>query len=70
MAKESGIVVKEMPFPEKDLGNIEEAFICNTSAEVIPVIAFDTFQVGTGMPGPVTLQIHKTFQTEITALKG
>jgi D-alanine transaminase len=70
MAKESGIEVKEMPFPEKDLGNIEEAFICNTSAEVIPVIAFDTLQVGSGMPGPVTLHIHKTFQTEITALKG
>jgi D-alanine transaminase len=31
-AKESGIPVKEEPFPEKDLDKIQEAFISNTSA--------------------------------------
>jgi D-alanine transaminase len=69
-AKESGIVVKEVPFPEKDLDTIQEAFISNTSSEVTPVSAFETMQVGTGMPGPVTLQIHKKFQDEIIGLKG
>lgn len=69
MAKESGIVVREMPFPEKDLVRIEEAFISNTSAEVTPVIAFESLRVGNGMPGPVTLQIHKKFQSELIALK-
>jgi D-alanine transaminase len=68
-AKESGISVKEVPFPEKDLGKVQEAFICNTSAEVTPVTAFETLQVGTGKPGPVTLQIFNKFQTEIIALK-
>ena len=70
MAKDSGIEVKEVPFPEKDLGRIEEAFICNSSAEVTPVTSFDTIQVGSGMPGPVTLLIRKKFQKEITTLKG
>jgi D-alanine transaminase len=69
-AKESGIPVKEEPFPEKDLGKIQEAFITNTSAEVNPVTFFDTIQVGSGLPGPITLQIHKKFQTEIAGLKG
>ena len=69
-AKESGIMVKEVPFPEKDLGSIQEAFICNTSAEVTPVIAFESIQVGNGKPGPVTLQIYKKFLSEIVALKG
>ena len=69
-ANESGITVKEQPFPEKDIGNIREAFITNTSAEVTPVIAFDTMIVGNGIPGPVTLQIHKKFLSEINALKG
>ena len=70
IAKESGIAVKEEPFPEKDLGKIQEAFITNTSAEVTPVTFFETMQVGNGIPGPVTLQIHKKFQDEIMALKG
>jgi D-alanine transaminase len=70
IALESGIQVKEEPFPVKDLGRIQEAFITNTSAEVTPVIAFDTLLVGNGMTGPVTLKIHKKFLAEIIALKG
>jgi D-alanine transaminase len=69
-AKESGISVREVPFPEKDLGCIQEAFICNTSAEVTPVTAFESMQVGTGLPGPVTLQIHRKFLDEILKLRG
>jgi D-alanine transaminase len=69
-AKESGIPIKEEPFPEKDLCNIQEAFITNTSAEVTPVTFFDTLQVGNGTPGPVTLRIHKKFLDEIIHLKG
>jgi D-alanine transaminase len=69
-AKESGIPVKEEPFPEKDLGKIQEAFITNTSAEVTPVTFFDSLQVANGVPGPITLQIHKKFQDEIISLKG
>jgi D-alanine transaminase len=60
-AKESGIVVKEVPFPEKDLGSIQEAFICNTSAEVTPVIGFESMQV--------TLTIYRKFLDEINYLK-
>jgi D-alanine transaminase len=70
LAKESGIIVKEVPFPEKDLGSIREAFISNTSAEVTPVTAFEGMQVGTGLPGPVTLQIHRKFIDAILKLRG
>ena len=70
LAKESGISVREVPFPEKDLGSIQEAFISNTSAEVTPVTAFESMQVGTGLPGPVTLQIHRKFLDEILKLRG
>ena len=69
-AKESGIIVREVPFPEKDLGIVQEAFISNTSAEVTPVTSFESMQVGTGLPGPLTLQIHRKFQDEILKLKG
>jgi D-alanine transaminase len=70
LAKESGIIVKEVPFPEKDLGSIQEAFISNTSAEVTPVTAFESMQVGMGLPGPVTLQIHRKFNDAILKLRG
>jgi D-alanine transaminase len=69
-AKESGIMVREVPFPQKDLGSIQEAFISNTSAEVTPVHAFEDMQVGTGLPGPVTLQLHRRFLEEILKLRG
>lgn len=70
LAKEAGITVQEKPFREKDLCNIREAFITNSSAEVTPVIAIGTLKTGDGTPGPVTMQIHKKFQDEINALKG
>jgi D-alanine transaminase len=70
LAKESGIKVIEEPIAEKDLGNISEAFITNSSAEVTPVTAFGTLNIGDGTPGPITKQIHKKFRDEITALEG
>jgi D-alanine transaminase len=69
-ARESGIVVKEVPFPEQNLSSIEEAFISNSSSEVNPVIGFESMQVGNGRPGPVTLMIYKKFLEEINSLKG
>jgi D-alanine transaminase len=70
IAKRAGIQVKEEPLPEKKLGIIQEAFITNTSAEVTPVIAMDDLIIGDGIPGPVTMLIHKNFFAEIIALKG
>jgi len=70
IAREAGIPVKEEPLPVKKFGIIQEAFITNTSAEVTPVIAMNELTVGNGIPGPVTILIHKHFQAEIIALKG
>lgn len=70
IAKEAGITAKEEPLPEKKLRIIHEAFITNTSSEVTPVIAINELKVGNGMPGPVTMLIHKNFNAGIIALKG
>jgi D-alanine transaminase len=69
-AVEAGITVKEEPFPEKDLGRIQEAFITNTSAEVTPVTAFGKLKVGDGKTGPITTLMHKKFLAVIAELKG
>lgn len=67
-AKDAGIKVKEEPFPLKELSIVREAFITNSSAEVTPVTAFDTLVTGNGIPGPVTMLIHKKFLAEIARL--
>lgn len=69
LAKESGIPVKEEPFPEKKLGRVTEAFITNTSAEVTPVTAFGDKMTGDGTPGTITAHIHKKFYDEIRSMK-
>lgn len=65
IAGEAGIPVKEEAVFEKDLGNISEAFITNTSAEISSVIAINDIKVGNGLPGPVAKLIRKNFNTEI-----
>jgi D-alanine transaminase len=70
IAREAGIPVKEEPLPVEKLGIIHEAFITNTSSEVTPVIAINELKIGDGIPGPVTMLIHKIFLSEIIALKG
>jgi D-alanine transaminase len=69
-AKEAGITVREVPFAEKDLSTLQEAFIVNTSSEVTPVSAFGDRLVGDGKPGPVTIMIHNKFIDELNSLKG
>jgi D-alanine transaminase len=65
IAKEEGVKVIEEALSENKLSLIQEAFITNTSAEVTPVIAFDTKTVGNGTPGPVTALIHKKIHKEL-----
>jgi D-alanine transaminase len=68
-AMESGIPVVQEPFHLSGLPKITEAFITNTSAEVTPVAYIDGSRVGNGKPGPVTRQLQKKFNDELTLLK-
>jgi D-alanine transaminase len=70
IAAESGIPVKEEPLSENLLGKVTEAFITNTTGEVIPVVKMNDLTIGNGQPGPVTNLIHIKFHTEIANIKG
>jgi D-alanine transaminase len=70
IAREAGIKVAETAVPETRKGELDEAFITNTSSEVAPVISFDGRSVGDGIPGPVTKLLQEKFAAEIRALKG
>lgn len=61
IAREQNIPVVEEPVPETGLQNLSEAFITNTSGEVVPVIEIGGVRVGNGSPGPVTMLLQAKF---------
>jgi len=64
-ALEIGIPVREVPLTRHEFFNADEAFLCNTSWEVLPVRALDGRVIGTGKPGPVTLKLHRFFKRRV-----
>lgn len=62
LAKKMGIVTAEIPFTRHDIFISEECFLTGSAAEVVPVVKLDDRLLGTGKPGPVTLQLMKAFQ--------
>ncbi len=57
--------VREVPLTRHEFFNADEAFLCNTSWEILPVRELDGRMIGTGKPGPVTLKLHRFFKRRI-----
>jgi D-alanine transaminase len=70
IAEESGIRIREEAVQENRIRFVKEAFITNTSAEILPVIEIGGNTLGEGLPGPVTKIIRDKFDNEIMVLKG
>jgi len=70
IAREAGIQVIETAIPESRIGEVNEAFITNTSSEVAPVVFINNKKVGEGKPGLVTKLLQEKFVSEIRALSG
>jgi branched-chain amino acid aminotransferase len=64
-ALELGFKVRETPLTRHEFFNADEAFLCNTSWEVLPVRALDGRVIGAGKPGPVTLKLHRYFKRRV-----
>ena len=64
-ALELGIEVQETPLTRHEFFNADEAFLCNTSWEILPVRELDGRAIGAGKPGPVTLKLHRYFKRRI-----
>lgn len=60
-ALELGMQVREVPVTRHEFFNAEEAFLCNTSWEILPVRELDGRVIGAGEPGPVTLKLRRYF---------
>jgi D-alanine transaminase len=70
IAQDSGISIREEAVQENRIRFIQEAFITNTSSEVMPVIEIGGNSLGDGVPGKVTRIIRDIFDKELIALKG
>jgi branched-chain amino acid aminotransferase len=61
LARESGLAVHERTMDRHDVYTADECFLTGTAAEVIPVVECDGRAIGTGKPGPVTLDLLERF---------
>ncbi len=61
LAKAQRIPCTEEVFTRYELYTADEAFLTGTAAEIIPVSNVDSRPIGTGRPGPVTLNLIQKF---------
>ena len=61
IAQDLGYEVVEGAIPREMLCIADEVFFTGTAAEITPVRSVDKIPIGEGKPGPVTLQLQRTF---------
>ena len=61
IAQEAGYAVKETQIPREMVYVVDELFFTGTAAEITPIRSVDRVTVGSGKPGPVTLDLQRRF---------
>ncbi len=56
------IPIEESPVLETHLGAVDELLLLGTVTGVMPVVEVDCWQVGDGVPGPVTRRLQRAFR--------
>ena len=67
-AHELGLKVRETPLTRHDFFNADEAFLTNSSWEMVPVRELDGRAIGGNIPGPVTMKLHRLFKRRVREL--
>ncbi len=62
LAEAAGLPVREVPLTRHDVYVADECILTGTAAEVIPVVKVDSRIIGSGKPGPVTLDLIERFR--------
>jgi D-alanine transaminase len=68
IAAENGIRLVAEAQPADMIPYMNEAFITNTSGEVVPVIRIGDQKIGNGTPGEITMKLHRLFRERVMAL--
>ncbi|HXN07778.1 MAG TPA: D-amino-acid transaminase [Nitrospiria bacterium] len=61
LAREAGIRISEAPFTLAEVYDSDEAFICGTTIEILPVAQVDSKKIGKVVPGDVTRKLIELF---------
>lgn len=64
----TGEAVAQRDVDRSELYFADEAFICGTGQEIIPVVAIDRLPVGDGQPGPITRRLQKSYFDTVRGL--
>lgn len=59
LARDRGLEVLERPVPRELLYIADELFFTGTAAEVTPIRTVDRIPIGSGEPGPITIQLQR-----------
>lgn len=65
LASENNISLKEEAITADMLPYIHEAFVANTSGEIVPVVKAGDIVIGEGVPGPVTKRLQNLFRERV-----
>ncbi len=67
LAAEHSIPLVEEAVVSDMIPYMHEAFICNTTGEIVPVLKITDHVIGEGRPGPVTMKILGLFRDRVQA---
>jgi branched-chain amino acid aminotransferase len=62
LAAADGLPCREAPVTTADLGRADEAFLCGSVKEIVPIVSVDGAPVGDGAPGPVTRSLQTAYR--------
>jgi branched-chain amino acid aminotransferase len=60
--RELGLVMRHREIDRTELYMADEAFLCGTLHEVLPVTSVDRIPIGAGLPGPITETLRTLYQ--------
>ncbi|MBJ44917.1 MAG: branched-chain-amino-acid transaminase [Planctomycetaceae bacterium] len=61
LATEAKIGLREVPLTKHDVYIADECFLTGSAAEIVPVVKVDSRCIGSGRPGPITMQLKQAF---------
>jgi len=61
IAEDKKYELREQKFTRDEMYAADEVFLCGTAAELTPIREIDNRMVGVGKPGPITLDLQKTY---------
>ena len=62
LARGVGVEPMETALRPEDLLGSDEAFLTNTTVEVLPVVKVGDAQMGAGTPGSITCELHRAYR--------